>query len=47
MKNVRSCRDIKLVTTKGRRNYFVWEPNSHKTIFLRKIISNKDEKNLF
>ena len=29
-KNVRKCRDIKLVTT-GRRNYFTSEPNYHTT----------------
>ena len=29
MENMRKLRDIKLVTTEGRRNYLVSEPNSH------------------
>ena len=29
MENVRKQRDIKLVTTEARRNYFVSEPNYH------------------
>ena len=33
MKNVRKHRDIKLVTTKRRRNYLVSEPNYHTTKF--------------
>ena len=37
MKNVRKHRDIKLVTTERRRNYFVSEPKYHTTKFLQKI----------
>ena len=33
MENVRKHRDIKLVTTKRRRNYLVLEPNCHKIKF--------------
>ena len=33
MDNVRKHRDIKLVTTEGRRNYLVSEPNYHTTKF--------------
>ena len=33
MKNVRKHRNIKLVTTERRRNYFVSEPNYHTTKF--------------
>ena len=33
MENVRKHRDIKLVTTEGRRNYLVPEPNYHTTKF--------------
>ena len=33
MENVRKHRDIKLVTTKRRRNYLVSEPNYHTTKF--------------
>ena len=33
MGNVRKHRDIKFATTKGRRNYFVWELNYHTTKF--------------
>ena len=33
MENVRKHRDIKLVTTERRRNYFVSEPNYHTTKF--------------
>ena len=33
MENVRKHRDIKLVTTKRRRNYLVSEPNHHTTSF--------------
>ena len=28
MKNVRNQRDIKLITTEARKNYFISEPNS-------------------
>ena len=31
MENVSKYRDIKLVTTEGRRNYLVSEPNYHTT----------------
>ena len=33
MKSVRKHRDIKLVTTKARRNYLVSEPDYYKTTF--------------
>ena len=33
MKNMRKHRDIKLVTTERRRNYFVSQPNYHTTKF--------------
>ena len=33
MDNVRKHRDIKLVTTERKRNYFVSEPNYHTTKF--------------
>ena len=33
MENVRQNRDIKLITTKGRRNYLVLEPTYHFTKF--------------
>ena len=33
MENVRKNRDIKLVTTEGRSNYLVSEPNYHITKF--------------
>ena len=47
MENVRKHRNIKLVTTKKRRNYLVSEPNYHTTkVFERKFIRNKIEKNL-
>ena len=36
MENVRKHRDIKLVTTERKRNYFVSEPNSHTTTFFTK-----------
>ena len=34
MESVRKPRDIKFVTTKGRNNYLVWEPNYHIKLFL-------------
>ena len=40
MENERNHRDIKLVTTEGRRNHLFSEPNYHTTNFLRKLISN-------
>ena len=49
IKNMRKHRDIKLVTTKRRRNYLVWEQNFNTTkfftVFHRKFISNRNEKN--
>ena len=39
MENVRKYRDIKLVTTKRRKNYLVLEPNYHSTKFLTESIS--------
>ena len=33
MENGRKYRDIKLVTTVRRRNYFVWKPKYYTTIF--------------
>ena len=45
MANVRKYKDIKLVTTKRKRNYLVSEPNYHTTIFFfRKFISSRNEK---
>ena len=35
MESVRKQRDIKLVTTKGRRNYLVSKPSYHTTKFIR------------
>ena len=37
MENVRKHRDIKLATTKKRRNYLVSEPNYHRASFSQKI----------
>ena len=37
MENARKHRDIKLVTTKRRRNYLVSEPNYHTTKFFQNI----------
>ena len=34
MKNVRNQRDIKLITTEARKNYFKSEPNSYATKML-------------
>ena len=36
-KNLRNHRDIKLVTTKARRNLLGSQPNYHTTIFFQKI----------
>ena len=36
MENVRKCKDIKLVTTKRRRNCLVLEPNYYSTKFFTK-----------
>ena len=45
MENVRKHRDIKLVTTKRRRNYLISEPNYHTyKVFHTKSISNRNEK---
>ena len=35
MENVQKHRDIKLVTTEKRRNYFVTKPNCHATKFFK------------
>ena len=45
MENIRTHRDIKLVTTKKRRINLVSEPNSHtkKKVF-RKFVSNRNEE---
>ena len=45
IENVRKDRDIKLVTTKRGRNYLVSEPNYHTTVFHRKFVSYRNEKN--
>ena len=37
MENMRKYRDVELVTTEGRRNYLVSEPNYHTTKFSQKI----------
>ena len=37
LENVRKHRDIKLVTTKRRRNYLVSQPNYHTQSFSHKI----------
>ena len=40
MENVRNYRDIKFVTTEGRRNYLVFEPNYHITfLFSENLIA--------
>ena len=38
MENVRKHRNIKLVTTKRKRNYLVSQPNYHTTKFLKKYL---------
>ena len=47
MENVRKHRDIKLVTTERRRNYFVSEPDYHTTkCFTENLLAiEKKEKN--
>ena len=40
IENVRKHKDIKLVTTKARRNYLVAEPNYHTTIKLSYSLGN-------
>ena len=42
--NLRNHRDIKLVTTKARRNLLGSQPNYHTTIFFIKLISDITEK---
>ena len=46
-KNVRKHRDMKIVTTERRRNYFISKPNYHTSVsqkvFHRKCISNRSE----
>ena len=37
LENVRKHRDIKLITTKRRRNYLVSQPNYHTQSFSQKI----------
>ena len=44
MENLRKIRDIKLVTTKTRKNFLVSEPNNHTTIFFRKFISHRNKR---
>ena len=46
MKNLRSPRDSKLVTTKARRNYLASEPNQHITFFFGGggFITNRNNK---
>ena len=48
IENLRKHRDIKLVTTDGKRNKLVSEPNlvsEHSKTFFRKIVSDRNEKN--
>ena len=42
MKNERKYRNIKLVTTERRRNYFVSEPNYPTTMFFTETLSILD-----
>ena len=42
---VRKHRNIKLETTKERKNYLVLEPNYYTTKFFREFISYRNEKN--
>ena len=45
MENVRKRRDIKLVTTERRRNYFVSEPNFQPTkIFTENVLAIEMKK---
>ena len=46
MENVRLCRDIKLVTTEKRRNYFVLEQNYRTTKFFRESFFTAEMKKL-
>ena len=43
MENMRKHRDIKLLTTKRRRNYLVSEPNCYTTKLLLKICLKKSQ----
>ena len=46
IENVRKHRDIKLVPTRRRRNYFISEPNYHTTKFFNvNFITNRNDKN--
>ena len=46
MENVRKHRDIKLVTTKRRRNFLVSEPNYHtKKFFTENLLATEMKKN--
>ena len=42
---VRKHKNIKLETTKERKNYLVLEPNYYNTKFFREFISYRNEKN--
>ena len=44
---MRKYRDIELVTTEGRKNYLVSEPNYHPKNFFKKFISHENEKNIY
>ena len=44
MENLRKHRDIKLVTTKARRNYLVSAPNYYITIFFQQTFIAKEMK---
>ena len=45
IENVRKYRDIKLVTTEGRRTYLVSEPNYHTTkFFIETLLAIKMKK---
>ena len=44
IKNVTKHRDMKLVTTEGRRSYLVSEPNSYNKSSFRTFISNRNEE---
>ena len=46
MENVRKHRDMKLVTTKPRRNYLGPEPNYHIKFFFQKFISYRNGNNM-
>ena len=39
MKNVRKHRDIKLITSEARRNYFMLEPNYYTHFFSKNVIA--------